>query len=577
MFQQVHRRRMFEAQPRFCVIALALALFVALVGGSRPVAQGNTENEGDEQNDGRPARELSWPMIGHDPANTRNQPFEHRISPGNVHRLESKWIATTTGDVSATPAVVNGAVYFGDFGGTLWKLDAETGAVIWSHSVPAYTGHAGDYARTSPSVAGHTLVVGIIKGSTSIAGPNMLGIDATTGALRWKAQIHPDSHAAMTGSPILVGDTIITGVSANGATGAGIFRGAIVALNAQTGTILWRTYSLPDNGGVATGYAGATMFSPPTADVDAGLVYGTFGQPYREPATVTACHAAHGGFTESCEQPGAYLKSIVAFNLLTGSPVWSYRVQGHAPWIQACGNQPAVVTWCAPENDGEKWDMGGSAPNVFRLRTDEDWRDEEGWRDVVGFGGKSGVYTLLDARTGEFLWSSLIGPGGDQGGMEWGTAYDGKRIYVSITNHHHIPYKLSRHGRILDSPTTTVTGGSWAALDPKTGRILWQTADPQTETIPGFTGPVGVWDLAPVTVANGVLYASSMAKLTTQKQMFALDAANGAILWQYGAGSSVNAGPAVVRGTVYWGSGYSRSGVEGSGNHQLFAFSINGQ
>src|SRR5262245_6893012 len=86
--------------------------------------------------------ELEWRMIGHDPANTRNQPFEHRIKPGNVGRLAVKWIATTAGDVSATPAVAGGAVYFGDFGGMLWKLDAETGAVIWSHAVSDYTGIA---------------------------------------------------------------------------------------------------------------------------------------------------------------------------------------------------------------------------------------------------------------------------------------------------------------------------------------------------------------------------------------------------------------------------------------------------
>ena len=68
-----------------------------------------------------------------------------------------------------------------------------------------------------------------------------------------------------------------------------------------------------------------------------------------------------------------------------------------------------------------------------------------------------------------------------------------------------------------------------------------------------------------------------MAKLATQNQMFALDAATGEILWQFGAGSSVNAGPAIVDGTVYWGSGYSRSGVEGSGNNKFYAFSIDGR
>jgi polyvinyl alcohol dehydrogenase (cytochrome) len=525
-----------------------LALLVAFAGAARTLA---TVGGGPD-----------WGMIGNDSTNSRNQPLERSIGPANASRLMLKWVAQTAGDVSATPAVVNGAVYFGDFGGMLWKLDAETGQVLWSHLVSDYTGIAGDIARTSPSVAGNTLVVGDLRH------PNMLGIDTKTGELRWMTQVHPDPKGIMTGSPVLAGDTIYTGVSASGAGGpTATFRGAIVALNAQTGRILWRSYSVPDNGGVPGGYAGATMFSPPAVNLPAGLVYGTFGQPYTEPASVTACHAAHGGFTESCEQPGSYVKSIVAFDLKTGAPQWSYRVQGHVPWQQACGNQPPTVTWCPAESDGEKWDLGGSGVNVMRLRMDGHFRD------VVGIGGKSGVYTLLDANTGEFIWDTLIGPGGDQGGMEWGTAFDGTRIYASITNHHHIPYRLTQNGVISN---TTVTGGSWAALDPITGTILWQTADPQTETLTGL-GVVGVWDLAPVSVANGVLYAGSMAKRADQQQMFALDAATGEILWRYGALSSVNAGPAVVNGSVYWGSGYSRSGVEGSGNLRFYAFSIDGK
>jgi outer membrane protein assembly factor BamB len=189
---------------------------------------------------------------------------------------------------------------------------------------------------------------------------------------------------------------------------------------------------------------------------------------------------------------------------------------------------------------------------------------------VVGVGEKSGLYVVLDAKTGKFVWNTLVGPGGDQGGFEWGTAYDGARIYVSLTNQHHVPYQLTEDGKLT---STTATGGSWAALDPATGKIIWQTADPQTESLPAPTGTVGVWDLAPVTASAGIVYAASVA--TSGNQMYALDSATGRILWQFAAGSTVNAAPAVVNGSVYWGSGYSRS-AEGNGNNKVYAFSIFG-
>jgi polyvinyl alcohol dehydrogenase (cytochrome) len=555
-----------RSRSRLSWVALIVALLAALAGISRSFARDDLKNrpnnERKDQEKGSRADRQAWPMIGHDSTNTRNQSLERTIGPSNVSRLAPKWVATTAGDVSATPAVVNGAVYFGDFGGMEWKLDADTGKVLWSHKVSDYTGISGDISRSSPSLAGNTLVIGDLRA------PIMMGIDATTGDLRWSTRLDPDPHAIMTGSPVLAGNTIYVGTSQ---AGASTYPAVLVALDAQTGRVLWRRYSLPNTDGLPGGYWGAVMFGPPAVDLADGLVFGSFKAAEGEPAAVKACHAADpNGFNEFCEQSGSYFSSIVAFKLKTGAPVWSYRVIGDVPWQRACGSQPATVTWCAPESDnpmrsgGDKWDVGGSGPNIFQIGHGRDKRT------VVGVGEKSGVYIVLDAKTGKFVWNTLIGPGGDMGGMEWGTAYDGDRIYASITNQHHIQYELTEHGIISNA---TVSGGSWAALDPIKGTILWQTADPQVETLPSL-GVVGVWDLGPVTVANGVVYVSSMAKLADQYQMLALDATTGVILWKFGAGSSVNSGPAVVDGTVYWGSGYSRSRAEGSGNNRLYAFSI---
>ncbi len=117
---------------------------------------------------------------------------------------------------------------------------------------------------------------------------------------------------------------------------------------------------------------------------------------------------------------------------------------------------------------------------------------------------------------------------GTGGPDRWGSATDGSRIYVAICNFNRIPYTLEPSG-------APATAGSWAALDPATGRILWQVADPN-----------GSFDLGPMTAAGGVVYAPSMAGAPTSKNMFALDAATGQVRWSFAAGGSVNAGAALA-------------------------------
>ena len=78
-------------------IALAIAALAALAGASQTLANDSGHD---------------WATAGHDAENSRSQPSEHTINPGNASRLTLKWVAPTAGDVSATPAVVDGAVYF---------------------------------------------------------------------------------------------------------------------------------------------------------------------------------------------------------------------------------------------------------------------------------------------------------------------------------------------------------------------------------------------------------------------------------------------------------------------------------
>src|SRR5579883_3321317 len=67
-----------------------------------------------------PLMAQDWPMFGQNPANTANNATETGISVKTAPSLGLKWTFTTGGDVSARAAVVNGVVYFPDWGGNLW-------------------------------------------------------------------------------------------------------------------------------------------------------------------------------------------------------------------------------------------------------------------------------------------------------------------------------------------------------------------------------------------------------------------------------------------------------------------------
>jgi polyvinyl alcohol dehydrogenase (cytochrome) len=175
---------------------------------------------------------------------------------------------------------------------------------------------------------------------------------------------------------------------------------------------------------------------------------------------------------------------------------------------------------------------------------------------MVGAGQKSGEYWALDAATGQIRWSQAAGPGSTLGGIEWGPATDGKRIYVAEENFNGVEYQLPSGEKI--------TSGSWAAIDPSTGKTIWQVADPSHNAFGGGN------DLGPVAVANGVLYAPSMSG-----DYYALDAANGRTLWHFHPGGAAVSGAAIVDGTVYWGDGYTHLFIPGwLGSTTFYAFSL---
>jgi polyvinyl alcohol dehydrogenase (cytochrome) len=101
-----------------------------------------------------------WPCSGRDVHNTRNAEDEHVLDSSQIAELRPLWTVTTDGNVTATPAVVDGLVYAPDFGGSLWAVEAASGRVIWKNAISSYTGVPGDVSRTTPAYWRGALIMG---------------------------------------------------------------------------------------------------------------------------------------------------------------------------------------------------------------------------------------------------------------------------------------------------------------------------------------------------------------------------------------------------------------------------------
>ena len=186
---------------------------------------------------------------------------------------------------------------------------------------------------------------------------------------------------------------------------------------------------------------------------------------------------------------------------------------------------------------------------------------------MIGAGQKSGVYWAMNRDTGKILWATQVGAGGRYGGIEYGTATDGARIYIPEGNANYVSTKL------LSGKTTN--GGYWSALDPATGKILWQTptaalaVDDSEFKGTSLAPPPGAFadTYGSVSVADGVMYGEDQAG-----NFLALDAATGETLFVYPSGGTSISAPAIVDGTLYWSSGYK---LLGATNNKIYAFSLN--
>lgn len=117
------------------------------------------------------------------------------------------------------------------------------------------------------------------------------------------------------------------------------FRGSFLKLDVQTGAILWRTYTLPDNSGRLGGYAGAAIWgSSPTIDIVRNLVFVATWNLYihLRSSSDKQNNQTKPTSPDQCIGPDIHFNLILAFDMNSGRIRWSRQLSGYRVFYFAC-------------------------------------------------------------------------------------------------------------------------------------------------------------------------------------------------------------------------------------------------
>lgn len=488
--------------------------------------------------------------FGIDLRNTRRQSAQRAgLATADFAKLELVWAVgfPQTPTMRSQPVVAGNTVYVAATdAGRLIALDTVTGCAKWQYESPVPLRSSLSYGVIGKDQA--VIVAGDAVGS-------VVAIDARSGKLLWRSDLRLHESNRITGTPVIHRGRVFAPLSAVEINYARLdayecckAQGAVIALDLATGKKLWigRTMVAATKqkknraGAQLWGPSGAPIWSTPAIDAKRNVLYVGTGENTSLPVTNTS-------------------DAIIAFDLDTGAQKWVFQATERDAWNYSC-------------RDGANCDFGDAA--VVR---DHDFggsvmiTQRRDGRELLVVGQKSGTVWALDPdKGGALVWSRKISAGGANGGIHWGTATDGTRVFVPMNDR-------------ATAPEWPLGGPGLHALDLETGTVLWSRkaqGDCSGERKQRFATcetRLG-YSPAPLVIDGAVVQGSVDGILRV------FDAASGATLWSYDTlrtfetingvaanGGSIDSAPYVAaNGTLFVISGYARFG-EAPGN-VLLAF-----
>ncbi|MGQ9426637.1 outer membrane protein assembly factor BamB family protein [Gilvimarinus sp. F26214L] len=376
-------------------------------------------------------------------------------------------------------------------------------------------------------------------------GSNVHMVDARTGQGIWTQHVGFSELSVTTGTPVIHKDKVIVPISqfeimvaASPEHECCTTHGAVTALDAATGKEIWTAHTMEDakpvrdrgDGQMIWGPSGAPIWNSPLIDEKRGMVYVGTGEATSEPAH-------------------KHTDAILGIDLETGDIKWSFQATENDIFIAGCGPRTRSPNCPRPEDTVYR-DVDFGASLILAKRSDGS--------DLIVGGQKSGTVWALDPdKNGAVVWRQDFGEGSPLGGIHWGIAFDGQRIFAPINRpygfgvegpdksqkpgmhavrvddgkvlwtyaatpdcsgerKHRVPACDSNIG--LSGAPTVIDGvvvegaldGMLRALNAKNGKVLFQFDTAQSfDTINGVEGKGGAIDNASIVAANGYLFVNS--------------------------------------------------------------------
>jgi polyvinyl alcohol dehydrogenase (cytochrome) len=514
----------------------------------------------------------AWNGWGVDLSNTRFQTAaQSGLSAADVPRLKLKWAfgLPETSHAWSQPSVVGGRVFVGSQGGRVYSLDARTGCTYWSF--------IGSGAMRT------TVLIGPTQGRakspvayfSTIPGW-VYALDANTGEEIWKTRVEAHESTRTTGSPVLHNGILYVPVGSfeeGMAGGAGYqcctFRGSLSAIDAATGKVIWKSYTITEplrviktsaSGQQVLGPSGGGIWSSPIVDAKRKLVYVATGNGFTGPMVDTT-------------------DAILALDMETGKIRWKQQVTKDV-WLPGCpraGAPPRGGGSAAGGGQGAG-SRGARGPNDAcpapeAVGTDVDFGSSPilatlpGGKELIVAGQKSGDAWALDPdKNGTIVWKFRAAltdeMPGSFGTVVWGQAVDRQNMYVPLSD--------------IQSPARA---GGLQAINLMTGQRTWfaEAVPPICKPGPGCNAA----QAAAPTVIAGVVFSGS-----ADGGIRAYSTKDGSIIWTFdtnqtfetvnkvkaNGGSLIGPGPVVAGGMLFVTSGYGSH--NGRGGNIVLAFGL---